>query len=106
MAAKYGAEFTDNNGKQLCRSLETTNVSMARRKAIKIQEKLEKGIDQATPLRITIEDLIEKYFKTVKLKGAAPKTIRKYEADLSKLRDFCHQKNIRLTRTYGCDFDG
>ena len=100
VAVKYSAEFTDNNGKQLCRSLETTNIALARRKAIKIQEQLEKGIEQATPSKITIEALIEKYFETVKLKGAAPKTIRKYEADLGKLKDFCNQKKIRLARQF------
>jgi len=99
-ATKFSAEYTDHNGKQLCRSLETANTALARRKAFKIQEQLEKGIDQPASSRITIEELAEKYLETVKIKGAAPKTVKKYQADLNKLKDFCHEKNIRLARQF------
>ena len=100
IAAMFSAEYTDHNGKQLCRSLDTANIGHARRKAIKIQEQLEKGIEQTTPLKITVEELIEKYFEAVKMKGAAPKTVRKYHADLDKLKMFCDEKNIRLARQF------
>lgn len=100
VATKFSAEYTDHNGKQLCRSLETTNVALARRKVLKIQEQLEKGIEQPAASRITIEELIEKYHENVKMKGAAPKTVKKYKADLDKLKDFCNEKNIRLARQF------
>ena len=100
IAAKFSAEYTDLNGKHLCRSLETANVNQARRKAIKIQEDIEKGIEQPAPSRITIDEMSEKYFEAVKIKGAAPKTIRKYYADINKLKDFCRQTNIRLARHF------
>ncbi len=99
-AAKFSAEYTDHNGKQLCRSLETANIAQARRKAIKIQEQLEKGIEQVAPSRLTVKELAERYIQTAKMKGAAPKTIRKYQADLNKLKDFCTEKNIRLARQF------
>jgi hypothetical protein len=82
VATKYSAEYTDHNGKQLCRSLETANIALARRKALKFQEQLEKGIDQPAQLRISVTDLAEAYFEMVKLKGAAPKTVQKYQGFL------------------------
>jgi site-specific recombinase XerD len=100
VATKFSTEYTDLNGKQFCRSLETTNVAQARRKVIKIQEQLERGIDQISPLKITIDEIINKYFETVKIKGSAPKTVRKYHADLDKLKDFCHDNNIRMARQF------
>ena len=99
-AKSFSAEYTDHEGKQQCRSLETTNITHARRKAIKIQEQLETGTEQPVPSRATVEELVEKYVEAVKIKGSAPKTVCKYQADLNKLIDFCREKNIRLARQF------
>ena len=99
-AKSFSAEYTDHEGKQQCRSLETANITYARRKAIKIQEQLETGTEQPVPSRATVEELVEKYVEAVKIKGSAPKTVCKYQADLNKLIDFCREKNIRLARQF------
>ena len=103
VASMFSAEYTDHEGKQHWPSLQTKNIVHARRRAIKIQEQLEKGIEQPTPSRITIEELSEQYFESVKIKGAAPKTILKYKADLDKFKEFCNEKNIRLARQFSAN---
>jgi integrase len=100
VARKYSAEYTDHNGKQLCRCLETTNIALARRKTLKIQEQLEKGIEQPALSRTTVEELADAYFEMAKIKGLAPKTVKKYKADLAKLKNFCIGENIRIARQF------
>ena len=99
-AKSFSAEYTDREGKQQCRSLGTKNIAHARRRAIKIQEQLEKGIESKSPSRISIEELTDKYLGMIKAKGTAPKTQAKYRTDLEKLKDFCYENNIQLARKF------
>ena len=90
----YSAEYRDSNGKQCIEPLGTSNKSMARRAAIELQQRLEKGIEQVKPSKVMVEEIIQQYTEIVKAKGAAPKTVAKYKADLEKLQDFCTSKKI------------
>ncbi len=99
-AKSFSAEYTNYEGKQQCKSLGTRNIVHARRRAIKIQENLEKGIEQASPSKISIEALTTQYLDMIKAKGTAPKTQAKYETDLEKLKDFCNEKDIRMARKF------
>ena len=96
----YSAEYRDSDGKQHIDSLKTKNKLMARRAAIELQQRLEKGIEQSKPSTMSVEDLIRKYSEIVKAKGAASKTIAKYKADLEKLQNYCVSKKIRLARQF------
>jgi hypothetical protein len=53
----YSAEYRDSNGKQFIEPLDTTNKLMARRAAIELQQRLEKGIEQTKPSTITVEEI-------------------------------------------------
>jgi len=96
----YSAEYRDSNGKQCIEPLGTSNKSMARRTAIELQQRLEKGIEQTKPSKIMVEEIIQQYSEIVKAKGAAPKTVAKCKADLEKLQDFCTSKKITLARQF------
>jgi site-specific recombinase XerD len=96
----YSAEYRDSNGKQFIEPLDTTNKLMARRVAIELQQRLEKGIEQTKPSTIIVEEIIKQYTEIVRAKGAAPKTVAKYKADLEKLQDFCTSKKIMLARQF------
>ena len=97
---KYSAEFRDLDGKQRCQGLGTANKSQARRKAIEIQQRIEKGIENEKPSNIIIDELTKNYLEIAKAKGVAPKTFAKYRTNLDKLRDYCGQKKIRFARQF------
>lgn len=65
----YSAEYRDSDGKQHIDSLKTKNKLMARRAAIELQQRLEKGIEQSKPSTMSVEELIRKYSEIVKAKG-------------------------------------
>ena len=96
----YSAEYRDSNGKQFIEPLGTTNKLMARRAAIELQQRLEKGIEQTKPSNKSVEEVIQKYSEIVKAKGAAPKTIAKYKTDLEKLQGYCTSKKIQFARQF------
>ena len=96
----YSAEYRDSDGKQHIEPLGTKNKLMARRAAIELQQRLEKGIEKTRPSNMSIEEVIRKYSEIVRAKGAAPKTIAKYKADLEKLQEYCTSKKIRLARQF------
>ena len=100
ISKKYSAEFRDLDGKQRCQSLGTTNRSQARRKAIEIQQQIERGLENEKPSNITIDELTKNYLEIVKAKGVAPKTVAKYRTNLDKLKDYCYQKKIRFARQF------
>jgi len=103
ISRRYAAEYRDADGKQVCESLGTSNKSQARRLAIEIQQRLDSGLDKPSEATITIDDLAERYFDSVKAKGVAPKTVWKYRADLAKLRQYCDQARITLARRFSAD---
>src|SRR5699024_9052659 len=51
--------------------------------------------------KLTIEALIDAYFRMVKARGLAPKTLSKYETDLNKLKEFCKEKKVVLAHRFG-----
>src|SRR5262245_59551399 len=85
---KYVAEYRDATGKQMCESLHATNRAVARRRAIELQQRLERGESRPVRTTLTIDELIGRYHEYVKLRQSAPKTIAKYVADLDKLKVF------------------
>ena len=97
----YSAEYRGLNGKQITESLGTTSRKQARRKAIEIEQHLERGIKRPVETKIQIEELVEQYFESVKSRDVAPKTIWKYNADLDKLKRFCEEHGIKLARLFG-----
>lgn len=99
-AKSFSVEYTDHEGKQQCKSLGTKNIVHARRKAIKIQDQLEKGIESKSPSRISIKELADKYLEMAKTKGTTPKTQAKYRTDLEKLKYFCDENNIKMARKF------
>jgi len=94
----YAAEYRDLDGKQICRNLGATNKSKARRIAIEIQQQIETGIERTSEINLLITDLVDKYLNAVKVKGVARKTELKYKTDSDKLKDYCSENKIRLTR--------
>jgi site-specific recombinase XerD len=101
ISRRYAAEFTSPDGKQVCKNLKITSRAQARRKAIEIQQQLDRGIQPAKPTNITIEQITDRYMNSTKAKGVAPKTVLKYETDLEKLKNFCQENNIHLARQFG-----
>jgi len=97
---KYSAEFRDLDGKQRSLGLGTANKPLARRKAIEIQQRIEKGIEEKRPSNVLIDELTKNYLEIVKAKGVAPKTVAKYRTDLGKLKDFCNQNKLRFARQF------
>ncbi len=94
LSRKYVAEYRDGSGRQVCESLRVTNRVLARRLALEVQQRLERG--EAPPVRATlsIDELVEQYKAHVRLRQAAPKTLAKYEADLAKLASFATDSKI------------
>jgi len=95
---RYAAEYCDLDGAQLCRNLGTSSRAKAKRMAVEIQQELESGIERVPEVNLLITDLIDQYRQAVKAKGIAPKTGLKYKADLDKLKEYCTENNIRLTK--------
>lgn len=96
----YTAEYRDLDGKQCYESLKTKNKLQARRLAIELQQRIEKGIDLPRPSTISIEQLTEQYLLITKAKGLSPKTIAKYTTDIDKLKEFCIEQKIEFARHF------
>jgi len=94
----YTAEYRDLDGSQACESLGTTSKSRARREAIEIQQRLERGLDRPSETNIHIHELTERYLASVEARDVAPKTIWKYRSDCRKLKEFCADAGITLAR--------
>jgi site-specific recombinase XerD len=103
VADLYSAEYLDIDGRQATESLQTTNKGTARRLAIEIQNRLEKGAARPVESQMKVEELADRYFESVKAKGVAPKTEWKYRTDLDKLKKFCGEAGIVLARTFTAD---
>ena len=97
----YAAEYRDETGKQVCESLDTRSRLEARRKAIQIFGRIEQGQPRVVEVKLTVEQLVDDYFSATKAKGLAPKSVWKYDADLKKLKDFCHEQRITLAHRFG-----
>jgi integrase len=103
VSRRYAAEYVDANGKQTGESLGTSNRAQARRKAIEIQQRLDVGGERIVESRINVEELVDRYFDSVKAKDVAPKTVWKYRADLDKLVSFCADSRIERATSFGED---
>jgi site-specific recombinase XerD len=100
---RYSAEYRDLDGRQVCQKLGTTNRVKARRLALEIQQRLETGVERPVEAQILVEPLVEQYLASIRAKGAAPKTVAKYETDLDKLKEFCGEAKLTLARQFGED---
>jgi len=58
------------------------------------------GIDPIRGANLAIKDLITRYTEAYEAKGMAPKTRKKYSADLNKLDEYCVATEIRLVRQF------
>ncbi len=99
----YWAEYRDVGGHQAAESLDTTNKGTARKLAIEIQNRLDKGAARPVEPQMKVVELADQYFESVKAKGVAPKTEWKYRADLEKLKRFCGEVGLVLARTFSGD---
>ena len=97
----YSAEYRDSAGQQVTESLGTRSRLEARRKAMTIFQRLEDGEERIVDTRLTIDELMAGYFQMVKARGLAPKSQHKYEADLDKLKRFCHAQRLTLANRFG-----
>ena len=101
VSRRYAAEFRDLNGKQQCWNLGTTKKTQARRKALEIQQQIEKGTEKRVkPPRHTVVETKNAYYKAMKAKGLARKTLWKYGADLEKLKNFCQHRQIEYLHQF------
>jgi len=100
---RYAAEYRDLDRTQACENLRTTSRAKARRRALEIQQRLERGTDRPVESRVTVRDLTGEYLDAVKARSLAPKTEAKYEADLEKLRTYCAEADITLARRFSED---
>lgn len=103
VADLYSAEYRDVDGRQATESLDTTSKGKARRLAIEIQNRLDRGAARPVESQMKVDELADKYFDSVKARGVAPKTEWKYRADLEKLKEFCEETDIVLARTFTAD---
>jgi len=92
--ATYSAEYTDVSGKRVTQGLGTRNRSVARRKALEIQERLEKGAERERYGPVLWNDLTEQFLESRKARGAAPKTLAKYGSEADKLRAFAAERGV------------
>ncbi len=100
---RYAAEYRGDDGRQVTEGLKTTNRSQARRLALEIQQRLDNGSDRIADATISVDDLADRYFDSVKAKGVARKTEWKYRADLDKLKEYCKEAGITLARRFSAD---
>ena len=96
----YSAEYRNSDGKQCYESLKTKNRLQARRLAIELQQRVDKGVEIPKASIISVEDLAKQYLEITKAKGVAPKTIAKYTTDIEKLKEFCSHQKIQLARHF------
>jgi site-specific recombinase XerD len=100
---KYAAEYRDATGRQVTESLKTRSRLEARKKALAIHARLQAGEARVVDARVSVDELVDDYFAMVKAKGAAPKTVSKYDADLGKLKAFAAEKKIALAAGFTRD---
>lgn len=100
VSRKFVAQYRDQSGRQCCESLRVATVALARRRAIEIQQRLERGEERPLPATLTMVDLIEQYEAHVRLRQLAPKTLWKYSADLAKLSDYCTEAKIERASAF------
>ncbi len=100
---RYTAEFRDADGRQVCETLGVSNKPQARRLALEIQQRLDNGTDRVLETTISVDELADRYFDSVKAKGVAPKTEWKYRADLGKLKEYCGEMGPALARRFSTD---
>lgn len=103
VTSNYVAHYKMPGGKWSHESLQTSNKREARRKAIEIQARLDKGQDRIVFRAVKIGELIDQYEKHCVAKGLAPKSLSKYRSDLEKLRRFCSAKRISLAGAFDED---
>ena len=100
VSSRYAAEYRDLDGRQICRKLVTTNRNQARRLALEIQQRLEKGTDLIVEARVSIADLADKYLDSLSARGVARSTEWKYRVDLEKLKTFCRESGVVHARGF------
>lgn len=100
---RFAAEYRNVEGEQVCETLRTSNKAQARRLALEIQQRVENGTDRQPEPMIDIETMADRYFESVKNKDVAPKTIVKYEENLSKLKKYASEVGITLARRFSAD---
>ncbi len=91
----YTAVYRDADGRWRQDALGTTIRREARRLAIEIQQRLEAGKARPAAGVVDIAALIDRYESFCADKGLAPKSLAKYRADLSKLREFIREHDLR-----------
>ncbi|MEM6259842.1 MAG: site-specific integrase [Planctomycetota bacterium] len=96
----FAAEYRDDTGKQVCESLKVTSKAAARRKAIEIAQRQERGEAKVVESKVTISGLVASYFEIVQARGLAQKSQAKYRTDLDKLEAFCRQEKVNLAYHY------
>lgn len=96
----FSAEYRDDSGDQICESLRVTTKAQARRKAIEIAQRLERGEHKAADTKISVDELADGYFDMVQARGLAKKTQWKYKTDLDKLKAFCVEKKVRIAHRF------
>lgn len=99
----YSAEYRDDSGRQVSQSLDTSNKTAARRAAMAIHARMERGEARPADSRITVAELIQRYMELVAARGLAPKSESKYKSDLEKLQSYCDENKIALAPRFGRD---
>ena len=92
----YNAEYTDLDGKRKYPALKTRNKSVARRRALEIQARLDQGKPERVFKRMTIRDLTAIFMRHCEDKQLAPTTLAKYRAEIDKLNAFSEDEGIRF----------
>ena len=97
----YAAEYRDETGQQATESLDTRSRLEARRKAVEIFNRLQQGQPRVIESKLKVEQLADEYFAAARARGLAPKSERKYRADLAKLNVFCREYGVSLAHRFG-----
>lgn len=89
----FSAEF-HFNGKHCRKKLETANEKIAKQRARKLDVELVSG-DYAPPTpRLKFTDAKTFFIDTLKEAGRKPKTIVKYEREITNLVEFAHSRGV------------
>ncbi len=91
----FTAVYKDADGIWRQDGLGTSNLRLARRMAIEIQQRLEAGKVKVRLRPQTIRGVVARYYLQCRRKGLAPTSLAKYRSDLRKLRKFCRLKKIK-----------
>lgn len=89
----YTADFW-TNGRHCRRSLKTTNLKVARTRAIKLETELLAGNLAAPVKRVAIGNAISAYVAFLTTEGRRPKTVQKYSSFLATFCEFCLRANV------------